>query len=161
RSRGRSSSSPKRGTTSVAATTKSSASAASRRRSCGRPSRSSSHAPRSRTNEKLATSPPTIARGRRRPPLAEPARRIGSTGSTHGEIAVTTPATNPIPSRTSIRCRPSVPGNDLGAAHRLSDPSLVEVRDLLEVRLHLLEPPAAVALDEVVFVTGGDDHSIL
>ena len=32
-------------------------------------------------------------------PEAPPASRTGSTGSTQGEIAVTTPATNPIPSR--------------------------------------------------------------
>jgi hypothetical protein len=33
-----------------------------------------------------------IAYGRRLPPLAPPANRIGSTGNTHGEIAVTIPA---------------------------------------------------------------------
>ena len=34
-------------------------------------------------------------------PEAPPARRIGRTGRTHGEIAVTIPATKAIPSRTS------------------------------------------------------------
>ena len=40
---------------------------------------------------KLVTRPATIAYGRRRPPVAPPASRIGSTGSTHGESAVITP----------------------------------------------------------------------
>src|SRR4051812_19366760 len=41
-----------------------------------------------------------IAYGRRRPPLAPPARTMGRTGSTHGETAVITPARKAIPSRT-------------------------------------------------------------
>ena len=49
---------------------------------------------------KLTTMPVTIASGRR--PVAPPARTIGSTGSTHGESAVTIPATNPIAIRISI-----------------------------------------------------------
>ena len=50
----------------------------------------------------IVTSPATIAYGRRRPPLAPPARTMGRTGSTHGETAVITPARNAIPSRTTI-----------------------------------------------------------
>jgi hypothetical protein len=53
---------------------------------------------------KLATSPATIATGLRPPPVALPANTIGRTGRTHGEIAVTIPATNAIArSRTTIR----------------------------------------------------------
>ncbi len=44
-----------------------------------------------------------MAYGRPRlPPEAPPAKMIGSTGSTHGEIAVITPARKPIPSRTTM-----------------------------------------------------------
>ena len=50
---------------------------------------------------KLTTSPATIANGRRSPPAAPPAKTIGSTGSTHGLIAVTIPATKAIPTRTA------------------------------------------------------------
>ena len=50
----------------------------------------------------VVSRPAMIANGRRRPPLAPPARTMGRTGSTHGEIAVITPARNAIPSRTSI-----------------------------------------------------------
>ena len=56
---------------------------------------------------KLATSPAMIRSGLR--PEAPPASRIGSTGRTHGEIAVTTPATKPMARRMSIRYRPSLP----------------------------------------------------
>jgi hypothetical protein len=50
------------------------------------------------------TSPATIANGRLRSVLvALPASKIGSTGRTHGEIAVMTPARNAIASRTSTR----------------------------------------------------------
>ena len=51
---------------------------------------------------KLRTSPAMIAYGRRRPPAAPPASRIGSTGRTHGEIAVTTPARKPIRRSSTI-----------------------------------------------------------
>jgi hypothetical protein len=45
-----------------------------------------------------------MANGRRRSVLvALPASRIGKTGSTHGEIAVMTPARKAIPRRTSTR----------------------------------------------------------
>jgi hypothetical protein len=47
-----------------------------------------------------------IAYGRRRPPLAPPAKRIGSTGNTHGETAVTIPAPKAI--GRSRRKRPSM-----------------------------------------------------
>ena len=50
---------------------------------------------------KLATRPATMAYGRRASPLALPAKTIGSTGRTQGEIAVTIPATNAIATRTS------------------------------------------------------------
>jgi len=63
---------------------------------------SSSHVPISRKIEKLTTRPAMIANGRRRPPLAEPAKMSGSTGRTQGEIDVMMPARNPIPSRRSI-----------------------------------------------------------
>ena len=56
---------------------------------------------------KLATSPATMRSGLR--PDAPAARRIGSTGSTHGDTAVTTPARKPMASRISIRYRPSLP----------------------------------------------------
>jgi hypothetical protein len=51
--------------------------------------------------EKLATSPAMIAYGRRPLPVAPPARTIGSTGRTQGEIAVMMPARKAIPSRTT------------------------------------------------------------
>src|SRR5207237_673742 len=51
---------------------------------------------------KLATSPAMIASGRLDVvPVAPPASRIGSTGSTHGENAVIRPAASPMPIRTS------------------------------------------------------------
>jgi hypothetical protein len=52
---------------------------------------------------KLAISPAMIAYGRRPPPVAPPAKRMGSTGRTQGEIAVTKPAANPTRSRTITR----------------------------------------------------------
>ena len=49
---------------------------------------------------KLTTRPAMIANAPRRPsPAALPAKTIGSTGSTHGERAVITPAMNPIANR--------------------------------------------------------------
>ena len=42
----------------------------------------------------VVASPITIASGRRRPPVALADSSAGSTGSTHGEIAVPAPATN-------------------------------------------------------------------
>src|SRR5262249_40419646 len=80
-------------------TTKSSAIAMLRRRSCGRPSAERIAEAVSVKSVKLATSPAMIAYGRRLPPAAPPASTIGSTGRTHGETAVITPATNPISSR--------------------------------------------------------------
>jgi hypothetical protein len=47
--------------------------------------------------------PAMIANGFLRPPVAPPAKTIGSTGSTHGEMAVMNPAARPIPIRTSMR----------------------------------------------------------
>ena len=105
RASGRSTSTPTLGKISVAATRKSSARATFRSTSSGRPSRSSSHAAKSTESVKLTTRPATIAYGRRGPPAAEPASRTGSTGRTHGDSAVIRPATNPMPSRTSIRSR--------------------------------------------------------
>jgi hypothetical protein len=52
---------------------------------------------------KLVTSPAMMRTGFR--PEAPPARSTGSTGSTHGEMAVISPATKPIPRRTSTRPR--------------------------------------------------------
>ena len=49
---------------------------------------------------KLATRPAMIRSGRR--PLAPPASTIGRTGRTHGDSAVTSPATKPTPSSTTI-----------------------------------------------------------
>ena len=98
RANGRSIQSASCGMSSVAATRKSRAIARLRRKSAGRPSLSSSHAANSVKTTKLATRPVTIRSGLR--PVAPPASRIGSTGSTQGEIAVTTPARNPIPRRT-------------------------------------------------------------
>ena len=101
RASGASISIPNRGTSNVAATTNRSAIATSRSVSCGSPSAErSAEAERVKT-VKLTTSPATIAYGRRRPPAAPPASTIGSTGSTHGETAVITPATKPIPSSSS------------------------------------------------------------
>ena len=74
--------------------------------SSGRPSRRRSQTPNSVKAVKLAMSPAMIANGLRRPPVAPPAKTIGRTGSTHGEIAVMKPAARPIPIRTSI-CSPA------------------------------------------------------
>ena len=70
-----------------------------RSRSSGNPSAMRSAEAESVKTVKLRTSPATIAYGRRPPPDAPPARTIGSTGSTHGETAVITPAKKLIPSR--------------------------------------------------------------
>ncbi len=51
---------------------------------------------------KVTASPAMIAYGRRRLPLAPPASTIGSTGRTHGEIAVISPATKANPIATPI-----------------------------------------------------------
>src|SRR4051794_36207851 len=101
--KGRSSSSAKRGKRSVAATTKSSASARFRSRSFGSPRRSRTHVAKSVKLVNPTTSPATIRSGLR--PLAPPASRIGRTGSTHGEIAVTIPARRPIQIRNSTTSR--------------------------------------------------------
>ena len=94
---------PNRGTSSVAATTKSSAIAMSRSVSCGSPSAESSADADSVNTVKLTSSPATIAYGRRVPPAAPPASTIGSTGNTHGDTAVITPATNPMASSRITR----------------------------------------------------------
>ena len=104
---GRSISTAARGTSSVAAITKSSTIAAFRRKSCGSPSRSRIQAAKSVNRLKLATSPATMRTGFR--PDAPPASNTGSTGSTHGEIAVTMPARNPIRSRTTTVAQTMVP----------------------------------------------------
>ena len=97
---GRSIRSAARGTSSVAAVTNSNTIARLRRKSCGSPSCERSHDAKSVKTVKLTTTPATMRSGFR--PEAPPARRIGSTGSTHGEIAVTMPATKPMPRRTII-----------------------------------------------------------
>jgi hypothetical protein len=75
-----------------------------RRRSSGRPSAERSAVATRVKSVKLQTSPATIAYGRRRSPVAPPAKTMGSTGRTQGEIAVTMPATNATPmSRPTIR----------------------------------------------------------
>ena len=74
----------------------------SRSRSSGRPSRLRSQTPNSVNAEKLTTRPATIANGFLRPPVAPPAKMIGRTGSTHGEMAVMNPAARPMPIRTSM-----------------------------------------------------------
>src|SRR5690348_519527 len=107
RARGRSSHTPNCGMIRLAATMKSSAIERLRRKSCGRWSWRSSHVAISVKVAKLTTSPAMIAYGLRRPPVAPPAKRIGSTGNTHGEIAVTMPAAKAIGSR--MRKRPSMP----------------------------------------------------
>ncbi len=86
----------------MAATRKSSAIARFRRKSSGSPSFFSSQTPKSVNAVKLTISPAMIANGFRRLPVAPPAKMIGSTGSTHGEMAVMNPAARPIPIRTSI-----------------------------------------------------------
>jgi glutaredoxin len=78
-----------------------------RSRLCGSPSAFSSQAAKSVKKVKLSTRPAMIRSGLR--PVAPPASRTGSTGSTHGEIAVTSPASRPMPSRTSTRL--SLAGN--------------------------------------------------
>ena len=73
-----------------------------RSRSSGSPRALSSAAPASVNVVNETTRPATMAYGRRRSVLvALPARRIGSTGRTHGEIAVMTPARNATTRRTS------------------------------------------------------------
>ena len=71
-----------------------------RRRSSGSPRADRSAVAASVKAVKLATSPATIAKGRRGPPEALPAKTIGRTGRTHGLIAVTMPATKAMPTRT-------------------------------------------------------------
>ncbi len=92
---------PTRGMSSVAAITNSRTIARFRRKSSGSPSWSRSHAANRVKTVKLATSPATMRSGLR--PEAPAASRIGSTGSTHGDTAVTTPARKPMASRISIR----------------------------------------------------------
>src|SRR5215210_3171912 len=98
--RGRSGMAPTRGTSNVTASTSRSAIARSRRKSSGSPSASRSDAPATVKTVKLPTSPAMIPYGLR--PDAPPARRIGSTGRTHGEIAVIRPASTAIPMSTTI-----------------------------------------------------------
>ena len=57
-------------------------------------------APETSTDEAAQT---MIANGFRRPPVAPPAKTIGSTGSTQGEMAVMNPAARPMPISTSMR----------------------------------------------------------
>ncbi len=73
-----------------------------RSRSSGRWSAESSAVAVSVKIVKLTTSPATIAYGCRSFPVVPPARITGSTGSTHGESAVTIPATNATARRSSI-----------------------------------------------------------
>ena len=88
----------------LAARTKSITIASVRRRSWGRPSALRRAAPASVNAVNETTRPAITAKGRHRLSLAaDPASRSGSTGSTHGESAVTTPARNAIPRRTSTR----------------------------------------------------------
>ena len=77
-----------------------------RRRSSGRPRAERSAAAVSVKTVKLTTSPAMMANGLRGPPVAPPASTIGSTGRTHGETAVTIPATKATPRSSSIleRC---------------------------------------------------------
>jgi hypothetical protein len=91
------------GKRSVAATRKRSAIATFRSRSSGSPSFFSSQTPKSVNAVKLTISPAMIANGLRRLPVAPPAKMIGRTGSTHGEIAVMKPAARPMPISTSIQ----------------------------------------------------------
>ena len=70
-----------------------------RSRSAGSPSLLSSQVAKSVKTTKLETRPAMIRSGLR--PDAPPASSTGSTGSTQGEIAVMSPARNPIPSSTS------------------------------------------------------------
>jgi hypothetical protein len=54
-------------------------------------SRSTSQVRKTSEAKKVRQSPAMIAWGRRPPPLALPAKTIGSTGYAHGEIAVIAP----------------------------------------------------------------------
>jgi hypothetical protein len=89
--------------------------ARSRSTSSGRPRALRSAAPASVKAVNEITRPVTIAYGRSRfVVVVLPARRIGSTGSTQGEIAVMIPARKAMPRRTSI-LRPRIgPGSYLG-----------------------------------------------
>lgn len=88
---------------SASAMTSTTAMAIFRRRSPGSPSALKSAVAASVNAVKLTTSPATITRGRLAEPLVLPAKMIGRTGRTHGEIAVTMPATNAMPMRVAMR----------------------------------------------------------
>src|SRR5262249_59495520 len=104
-----------------------------RSRSAGRPSLSRIQVAKSVKTLKLAISPTMIRIGWR--PDAPPASRTGSTGRTHGESAVATPARNPSAIRSNTgatdQCalsalrrvlggfRALVPGHGLGGPPRL------------------------------------------
>ena len=57
---------------------------------------SSSHVRNRSEAKKVRQRPAMIACGRRRPPLALPAKTIGSTGYAHGEMAVIAPTRNAV-----------------------------------------------------------------
>ncbi len=72
-----------------------------RSRSSGRPSAERSAVAASVNAVNETTRPAITAYGRRLPPPLPPASTTGSTGSTHGESAVTIPATNATAIRSS------------------------------------------------------------
>ena len=69
---------------------------------------------------KVTVSPKTIPNGRRRPPAPAAESKAGSTGSTHGEIAVPAPTTKANRSSSSTRRLCTVVA-ELQRAHDLGD----------------------------------------
>src|SRR5262245_44548750 len=106
-------------------------------RSLGRPSRSRIQAAKSVKTPKLSANPATIASGRRRPPVADPASTIGRTGSTHGDTAVITPARKPMPTRTAIARRQGYAGSGYGRLNESGFRRLRQLGRLAAVRLVL------------------------
>src|SRR5262245_1244276 len=106
-------------------------------RSLGNPSRSRIQAAKSVKTAKLSANPATIANGRRRPPVADPASTIGRTGSTHGDTAVITPARKPMPTRTAIARRQGYAGNGYGRLNESGFRGLRQLGRLAAVRLLL------------------------
>lgn len=77
-----------------------------RTRSCCKPNALSSSEPNSIAPLKLSTSPATIRAGRRVP-------AVSTTGSTHGEMLVTTPASRPDSTSVSLEFSPRNPAGRL------------------------------------------------
>src|SRR4051794_18356442 len=81
-----------------------------------RPTPSTTFAAPTIVTQKVRVRPATTPIGRRRPPAAEADSTAGSTGSTHGLIAVPAPATNANASRSAISAAPHVRIATLGVS---------------------------------------------